>query len=564
MKKNRIPFIMICGLCLTTSCMDLDLAPLSMATNENWYANETQVEMSVNDLFRENVWNTVKEQWTDDECRRTETSSFALGSINGQTSEVTSMWDNCYRVIGRDNAVIDKLKAMPDGFMSDTKRDQYLGEALFARACMYSRLITLFGDVPYSDTTIDIKTAFSMGRTPKSDVLQKIYTDFDDAIRMLPVSNGAVQRPTRGAALGMKARIALYNEDWDTAIECAKACMELSVYKLYPNFEELFQQNTHNTVESVFSIPRSITYNVATNSWRDWLPRNNTGYAANGPTWDLLAAFLCTDGLPIDESSLFDPHKPFENRDPRCAATIVAFGSTWLGIEYDPNPVTGDMVMDYTNGKEIKNNDNKNNAEYASFNALLRKKGFDESCLKNGYKTEHDLIIMRYADVLLMYAEAMIEKGTIDQSVLDAMNQVRARAYGVDKAATDKYPAITTTDQAKLRTILRTERRMEFAFENLRYFDLIRWRLCGKVFNLKNYGIYQNKEANMENLITPGNWFWGTVPDIDENGCADFSSLEAYGINSLAQRTWDDRQYLWPIPTTEIQINENMKPNPGY
>ena len=561
MKKWNILMI-ACGLGCT-SCMDLDLAPLSMATNENWYANETQYEMSVNDLLRENVWNTVNEQWADDICRRTEASVYALGSINGQTFDVTEMWKNCYRVIGRDNAIIDKLNTVADAVLTPAKKDQYMGETLFVRACMYSRLITLFGDVPYCETTVDIETAFAMGRTPKAEVLQKIYADFDEAIRLLPVSSGAVQRPTRGAALGMKARIALYNEDWDTAIECTKAVMDLGVYELYPSFRELFLQSTHNTTESLFSIPRSITYNV-TEGMRDYMPRNNGGYAANGPTWDLLAAFLCTDGLPIDESPLFDPHNPFLNRDPRCGETIVPFGSTWLGIEYDPNPATGDQVMNYNTGEEIKNNDNKNNAEFASFNALLQKKSLDESCIENSFKTEHDLIILRYADILLMYAEAMIEKGSIDQSVLDAMNQVRARAYGVNVSDVNSYPAITTTDQAKLRTILRTERRMEFAFENLRYFDMLRWRLFDKVFNMKNYGIYQAKESNMDKLVTPGYWFWAITPDIDENGCADFSALEAYGINPLSQRSWDDRQYLWPIPTTEITINENMEQNPGY
>ena len=562
MKKFHI-IMLTCGIGITTSCMDLDLSPLSMATNESWNSTAQQVEMSVNDLLRENVWNTVKEQWTDDECRRNETNPFTLGSLNGENSDVTSMWGNCYRVIGRDNAVVDKLNSMPDGFMAEDKKAQYMGECLFVRACMYSRLITLFGDVPYSDHTIDIETAFAMGRTPKSEVLQKIYADFDVAIANLPVSTGAIQRPTKGAAYGMKARIALYNEDWDTAIECAKACMDLGVYDLYPSYKELFLQSTHNTVESIFSIPRSVTYGIYEN-WRDWLPRNSGGYAANGPTWDLLAAYLCTDGLPIDESPLFDPHDPFKNRDPRCTETIVSFGEAWLGIEYDPNPVTGDQVMNYNTGEEIKNNDNKNNAEYASFNALLRKKGFDESCLDNSFNAEQDLIILRYADVLLMYAEAKIEKGDIDQSVLDAINKVRARAYGVDPSATGSYPAVTTTDQAKLRTILRMERRMEFPFEDLRFYDLIRWRLCGKVFSMKNYGIYQSKEINMEKLTTPGYWFWAITPDIDENGIADFSALEAYGINPLAQRTWDDRQYLWPIPTTEVLINENMTQNDGY
>ena len=106
-----------------------------------------------------------------------------------------------------------------------------------------------------------------------------------------------------------------------------------------------------------------------------------------------------------------------------------------------------------------KNNDARVNAQFASFNGLLWKKGIDETWLENGKDVDPDKIIIRYADVLLMYAEAKIELGQIDQSVLDAINQVRARAYGVDYTNTAAYPAVTTTDQQKLRTILRTERR---------------------------------------------------------------------------------------------------------
>lgn len=175
-------------------------------------------------------------------------------------------------------------------------------------------------------------------------------------------------------------------------------------------------------------------------------------------------------------------------------------------------------------------------------------------------------MIIRYADVLLMYAEAMIEKGTIDDSVLKAINQVRARAYGVKVEDVSNYPAVTTTDQAKLRTILRTERRMEFARENLRYMDMVRWKLCDKVLTMKHYGIFQTKEDIVNKMIAPGHWFWAIAPEIDENGCADFSKLEEMGaINVLAQRTFDPRQYLWPIPTKEILINKNLEPqNPGY
>ncbi len=561
--KKIYTLIIACGLGMS-ACTDLDMAPLSMATDQNWFANETQFEMSINDLFRANVWRVISEEWADDEVYRTRLSVYALGTLNGQDGTVTGMWNDCYKVIGRDNVTIDKLKELSGSVLSDKKKDQFMGEALFARACMYSRLVTYFGDIPYCDTTISIDEAFAMGRTPKAQVLEKIYADFDEAIRLLPVTTGAVQRPTRGAALAMKARLALYNEDWDKVIETTKACMALGCYTLYPDFEKLFLSSTHNTSESVFSIARSIASSV-TLEWADWLPRNNGGWAAMTPSWDLLAAFLCTDGLPIDESPLFDPHDPFLNRDPRCAATIVPFGSTYLGIEYNPHPVAGETVMNYNTGKEIKNNDNKTNAEYASFTALLWKKGFDITNTQNGNKTEHDMIIMRYADVLLMYAEAMIEKGTIDATVLNAINQIRARAYGVAVEEVGNYPAVTTTNQAKLRTILRTERRMEFARENLRLMDLMRWKLCDKVLIKKNYGIYQSKDANLEKIVTPGYWFWAVTPDIDENGCADFTKLEEMGAaNSLAQRSFDSRQYLWPIPTKEILINKNLKQNPGY
>lgn len=561
MKKINIILALTCGLGLTTSCMDLDLAPLAEATNENWYANEQQVEMSVNDLYRQNVWRQLPLYWNDDMTRRNELNDLIKGGLNGQLYELTETWRNYYQIVGRDNAVIDKLKAMPDDFMDPAKRNQYLAECLFLRACAYSRLTTLWGDIPYTETTIDIETGLTIGRTPKAEVLQKIYADFDYAIENLPVSSGSVQRATKGAAYGMKARIALYNQDWDTAIESAKACMDLGVYDLYPSYRELFLQSTHNTVESVFSIPRSIQYNIKF-SWKDYLPRNVGGYAANHPTWDLLAAYLCTDGLPIDESPLFDPHNPFLNRDPRCTETIVAFGENWLGYEYDPHPITGKEVMNYNTGEEVTNQDCKSNKDMASFTGLMLKKWLDESSTQNGYNGEQDIIMLRYADVLLMYAEAKIEKGDIDQSVLDAINKVRERAYNGTGLT---YPPVTTTNQAKLRTILRTERRMEFACEDTRYFDLIRWRLAEVVFNRKFYGLYNYEAENVTNFVDNGAWFWGETPQIDENGIADFSPLETkYHANPLKECTWPERQYLWPIPSDEIMINPNMTQNDGY
>ena len=175
--------------------------------------------------------------------------------------------------------------------------------------------------------------------------------------------------------------------------------------------------------------------------------------------------------------------------------------------------------------------------------------------------------------MLLIYAEAKMELGEIDQTVLDAVNQVRARAYGVSLGDTGSYPAVTTTNQAELRTIIRTERRMEFAFENQRYLDLYRWRISEKVMNYRNYGLPKKDEKRQRAYIDNGMWFHGAVPEIDEDGCPNFSIVvkgepdfftnDVY-VDKLAQRVFLPKHYLWPIPTTTLNVMPNIEPNPGY
>ena len=189
----------------------------------------------------------------------------------------------------------------------------------------------------------------------------------------------------------------------------------------------------------------------------------------------------------------------------------------------------------------------------------------DETWLENGKDVDPDKIVIRYADVLLMYAEAKIELNEVDQSVLDAINRVRARAYGVGLADTDKYPAVTGTDPAKLRKTVRLERRMEFANEGLRYMDLVRWRLASKALTNKSYGILYPSSLLIDKVTSKGGWFWPSTPRIDEDGIPDFTEMENAGqIAVLSQRLWNDRQYLWPVPTKEVLINENLKQNPDY
>jgi starch-binding outer membrane protein, SusD/RagB family len=556
--------IILMALAFSTACDDLDLSPLSEGSSETWYSNQTEIEMAVFDLFRGVFWPQDIDEWTDDFTRRDLLTPVTSATIHGEWGTVISVWQNSYKAIVRSNSVLNSLHRV-EGSIPQVIIDRYAGNAHFVRASKYAKLISLYGDVVYFTSELDINEAFSKSRTSKAVVLQSIYEDYDAAVAKLPLSYGSSEKKlaTKGAALAMKARIALYMGDWSVARDAAKACMDLGLNSLHTNFSDLFLTKTRNPNEVLFSIPRSREFNVSVDV-RNYLTRLPGGWGgAEAPSWDLMSAFLGTDGLPIDESPLYNPRKPFENRDPRLKATIVEFQTPHLGFMYQPHP-DSIRVLNLNTGNLVTNNDTRSNAAFASFNGLIWKKGIDADWLPS-FRADNDVVIMRYADVMLMYAEAKIELGEIDQSVLDAINKVRARAYGVNFTNTTAYPAVTTTNQTELRRILRTERRMEFAMEGRRYMDIIRWRLAEKVLNRDIYGMLDVADLRAK-VVNPGLWFFPSTPSIDEDGIADLLPMyEAGLIRRLAQRRFDaTKQYLWPIPSKEVMINENLAQNPGY
>lgn len=570
--KYKITTLVLSLIIGFSSCVDMSLTPLYEGDSDSWYKTVEELDMAVNEFHIIGYWRDPlesSEQWTDNFTYRNINRTDILdGTLNGGQWEILRLWQQDYKLIARANTLLERIHNAEEAGVSADKIRQYKAQAYFARACKYAELVTYFGDVPYLDKYITIEEAFQKGRTSKEEIKTLAYADFDMAIEGLPVSYGTgLQHFSKGAAYAMKARFALYWGDWDIAAKAAKGCMDLGVYELHEDFSSLFLPNTkNNTKEKIFAIPRSIANSVVLDQWivNNELTRNPGGYGSACPSWDLLAAFLCTDGLPIDESPLFDSKNPFKNRDPRCAKTIVEFGTRHVNFHYDPHPEVRE-VMNYTTGKMQANNDNRAVAQYASFNALNWKKGVDETWTENGKQVERDYVIMRYADVLLMYAEAKIELNEIDESVLNAINMVRARGYGVKVTETTKYPAVTNTGQAKLRQTVRLERRVETANEGLRYMDLIRWRLATKALNTTNYGILYPAEDLINNVTSKGLWFWPSTPQIDEDGIANFSAMvDAKQISVLAERKWDERQYLWPIPTSEIEICPNLTQNPGY
>lgn len=570
MKNQLITFM--AGLSLAfTSCVDMDMVPKSQGNSESWYTTETELKMAVNEFYILGYWKMDSpesmEQYSDNfTYRNTNRKTLLDGTLNGQTYEVYHLWQQSYKLIARANSLLEGVERARNAGLSEEVINQYEGEAYFARACKYADLIFYWGDVPYLDKYMTITEAERMGRKPKAELIPLVYEDFDKAIEYLPVSYGSeAEHFTKGAAYAMKARFALYMSDWEIAAKAAKDCMDLGIYSLEADFSKLFLQSTKSNPEKIFVIPRSIANEVVLTPWivKNELPRNAGGYGSDNPSWDLLAAFLCTDGLPIDESPLFDPRNPFKNRDPRCAQTIVEFETTHCGFEYNPRPDAKE-VMNYSTGKKQSNQDSRAVQQYASYNGLLWKKCIDASWTENGQQVESDQIFMRYADVLLMYAEAKIELNEIDNSVLNAINSVRARAYGVDAANVAMYPAVTTTDQTELRKTVRIERRMELANEGLRYMDLIRWKLASKALNSYNY-IMLAPDDLQNNIVAKGLWFWPSTPLIDDDGLADFSTMYNAGQIAVgAKRVFPDRQYLWPIPTHDMELCPNLGNNDGY
>jgi starch-binding outer membrane protein, SusD/RagB family len=564
--KKSIYTMMAAGLLTAgiTACGSLDLNPLSDGSSETWNSNAQEIEMSLNGLYKDAFWMKDSDEWTDDFIYRDAMTPITGATINGETDFVKSWWANTYKAIARANTVIESVNRA-SGTLTTEQINRYSGDARFARACFYSRLLAKYGNIVYTEKMLNIEEALKLKQENPQEVLKKIYADFDSAALYLKPTYGSneLKRPSKGAALAMKARIAIQMGDMATARDAAQAVIALNQFKLHTTFPDLFISKTKNSQETIFGLPRSIALKVTLGDCQNFVPRNAGGWAAKDPSWDLFCSFLCKDGLPIDESPLFNPRKPFDNRDPRCNATIVPFGTAHLGFVYEPHPDSVTTLQTSTN-RRVTNNDTRAIAQYASFNGLVFKKGIDGDWLLNSWQVEPDKILIRYADVLLMYAEAKIELNEIDQTVLDAINQVRARAYGVAYTNVAGYPAVTTTDQVKLRSIVRVERRMEFALEGVRYADIIRWKIAGKVLNLPNYGCLDPADLKAK-VVAPGLWFFPQTPQIDENGTADFTPMFTAGlIKQIAIRKFDEtRQYLWAIPSTEV-LASGLDQNDNY
>lgn len=515
------------------ACNDdiLDLTSQTELTTDLFMSTEQDLYFATNALYSSSSFSNLYLENITDNCTNNHTwdapYNLAIGSATPYNQYVFGFWDNNYRYIQSANRIIEGAAKAQD--IDEAKRLQYIGEAKFFRALMFEQLVGLFGDVPFTTSSLSPEEALEVTRTDKSEIRAYLANDLTEIADDLPLVAEQWGRVTKGAALALKSRIMLYDGKWTEAAAAAKEVMDLGVYSLHSSYEELFQYEGEQSSEIILSrqyadlpghkhqMTIEIGSSVAYDGWANWLP-----------TKDLIDDYECIDGLTIDSSPLYDEKHPWDNRDPRLHHTIV-----YPGREYLDGYWTSIPGFDFGDAKVYEDMGDKG----LSWN--IPKSGYmfwkyvqpQDVYTDNEWEGHIDLILIRYAEVLLNYAEAKLEAGDIDQSVYDAINEIRQRP-------SVNMPIITSgKNQSELREIIRRERRVELVFEGLRLFDIRRWRIAEDVMNRTPYGSPEANPATMDPITYKTGW----------------------QVNVFDPA----RDYLWPIPQTEID-KIGLKQNPNW
>lgn len=595
------------------SC-DLDIKPLSDLASGNWNTNETEIEMTINDWYRPDFFPIDEFYWDDDMLFRDKPDEVTQGTMTSESSYSKNRWSALYKGISRSLKLITDLENGSAPGISDAKKNQYLGEAYCFLGFCYGELVTYWGDVILAKEPMQLEDAYNLARSPKAEVMAFAYECFDKAASMLPAKYSGQSRLSKGAALGFKSRFAMQQSDWAVAADASQKCMELGVYKLHDNYLKLFQADYSDELIFWFRGDLSVPYGVGPfSNVRNFCLRTFGAHTNRGPSYQLYCSYLCTDGLPIDESPLYDYRDPFNNRDPRMKYTIQPFktpySADWeeynaskldgtfaekypdylyLGVEFTCNPYVT-QVYDSATKKMRTTNDTKGTQLHSVYTGLPMRKYVKDCWIdfnSNNLAADNVFPYLRYAEVLMNYVEAKNELGQLTQADVDkTLNLVRARAYngtGID------YPKVTVAGktQAQLRKIIRMERRMEFPFEGMRYRDLLRWKIAEKTHNTAMYYLprtysgaanWNGKRGSESNITLAAdfealldNWDngcypLGGVPKIDEDGLPDLAYAVDKYITIFFKMSFDpQKNYLWPIPAADMLINDNIKQNPGY
>lgn len=550
-------YLLLMAALLVTSCT-LDREPETSLPDQGFWKSEGDLRGACNRLYID-LPGFSHDKRSDELVGPNQDG---VSSGNRSVPGTSDDWKKPYDKIGICNNIIIKGETAP---ISQEAKNRWLAEARFFRAYHYFDLVKKYGDVPlilkvFENTTDpDIKRA----RDPRETVIQQCYTDLKFALTWLPKidklrSEADWGRVSQSAALGMIVRIGLYEGthkkyhqtpggDYKAHLKEAIDAAETMIYtekkhKLYPDFEQLFLFDAEGSTneESVFvKIYGPNGAGTITHSNSRGL--ENTAAITRG----MLDNFLYSDGLPRTKSPLVmrpevKLNDVLENRDPRLKMTVYSVGEKAYKGEYKPFK-TDDQAHGY--GYPIK-------------------KGFILAEWSTSGKETLDKMIIRYAEVLISYAEALYEyNGSItDQKLTETINYVRQRV-GFNLKLTNTF---VQTNGLDMLEEIRRERMVEFIDENLHYDDIIRWKTAENVLPKAVLGLLYNSEDTPVKEKELG----GRLTDANGNykGEKLYDQSNIFVIEESGSRSFDPkRDYLYPIPSYEIGTSGgNIKQNPVW
>ena len=427
---------------------------------------------------------------------------FPMGIQNPSSLLVGDYWKACYEVINRCNNLLVNSEKVHDETVAI-----YSAEAKVLRALMYINLTMTYQDVPFLTKPLTLQNPDSE-KTSRSIIVSEIMKDLKEAAAILPATTTTRGRLTKGAAYALLGRLALYNEKWEEAIAAYKEVMKQG-YSLHSNYAKLFTPDGETSSEIILGI----RYEGPGNSeGSEFGAHWNTPLEAMNGTINLADEFYSLDGKPtkdmnygkLNESGGLDVAKPnperYKNRDPRLYATLFVPGMSWNGV----------VGSNYSGGAS------------ASLSTIYVKKYFNDLDTKNSWDSGQDFYLIRYAEVLVSMAEALVQKGGYSYSeVTGLINQLRQR---VGMPSVESVEGTSLSKEALLE-VVKHERRVELAFEGLRLFDLYRWKEWEK----------------------------------------SIQSIEKERITLKLQyeprKSLGARDYVWPLPTGELDTNKKLIQN---
>jgi hypothetical protein len=522
-------------LVLLSGCVKLDVTPTDKFTDETYWTSPEKAASLLNMAYRqmnspdrvfrdERLSDNLYNGYGNDDVR-----VIGNGLANASTSLFNNVWGDCYGGIKTTHTFLANVDRVD---MDESLRTRMKAEARFIRAFLFFQLTNWYGDVPFFTQDIDLGTARSIAPTSQSVIVEWIHEELEAIAEILPAADEYPEvdrgRVTNGAAMAFNARVALNFNDFERVKSYTEKLVNGSAYgsySLFPDYQELFFKANEFNQEIILDIQ----YVPEDRTWSEisqYVPFSLPGvqYTTASPTQDLVDSYLMKDGQQWDEA------KPaYEDRDPRMDMTLVRQNSTITTKEGDTYTINVDPAVSNTNDRIGRENGTQTGYFYRKYydpNPDAWTAGTSWNCNIN-------FVVLRYADVLLMYAEAMNELGEMDAQVWEkTIKALRQRAGLDDTPLAMDFPS---GGQVALRDIIRNERRVELALEGTRIYDIRRWEIAEVVLNEP----YRGAKFDMS------------------SGSLDYFSYDNGSFNS-------DRDYLWAVPRQQTTINPNLGQNPGY